>query len=315
MNPYLKVRISEHRRDLHKALRVALGHVSVDIRNIERSYRDDANTSRKRLQKLFDLLNDVFTYGNRHPEQRVDLLVLPEVSVPHSWATFLTRWAREHQIGIICGLEHRVDGSSRAWNEVLAALPYRSQKGAKSCVPLRRLKRHYSPDETFILQNNGLKVASIAGKSRYQLIQWRGASFAIYNCYELASLEDRALFKGKVDFIVCSEYNRDVNYFSNLVEATARDLHCYVVQVNCSEYGDSRVVSPSKTEKLNPLRIKGGDNQVFLTMSLPLQRLRDHQRKGFGLQKDSDDYKPTPPGFRVKDAEARIKLGKKRKVQ
>jgi type I restriction enzyme M protein len=79
--------------------------------------------------------------------------------------------------------------------------------------------------------------------------------------------------------------------------------------VTRSSDGDSHVVRPSKTEKLSPLRIKGGDNQTFLTMELPLQKLREHQRKRYGLQKDSEDYKPTPPDFPVEDVKARISLG------
>jgi hypothetical protein len=127
----------------------------------------------------------------------------------------------------------------------------------------------------------------------------------------MGTRSDQALFKGKVDFIVCSEFNPDVNYFSNIVESAARDLHCYVVQVNSAQFGDSRVVSPSKTEKdkLNPLRIKGGDNQTFLTMELPLQKLREHQSLLYGLQKDSEDYKPTPPDFPIDEVRARIALG------
>jgi hypothetical protein len=75
-------------------------------------------------------------------------------------------------------------------------------------------------------------------------------------------------------------------------------------------YGDSRIVSPSKSEKMSPLRIKGGENLTFLTMSLNLKALRDHQRKGYGLQKESDAFKPTPPGFRMRDLRVRIGLGK-----
>ncbi|WP_145956188.1 hypothetical protein [Nitrosomonas ureae] len=285
--------------------------MAVNPEDIEKSYLETPNTSLKRLKKLSQLLNDVLRHGVRHPEQRIHLLVLPEVSVPHSFATFLTRWVREHQIGIICGLEHFVR-SGAAWNELLAALPYRTRNGTKACVPIRRLKKHYSPAEEFELLNHDLKVPKVDLKSKYQLFQWRGASFAIYNCFELACLEDRVLFKAKVDFILCSEFNQDVNYFSNIVESAARDLHCYVIQVNSAQFGDSRVVSPSKTEKLNPLRIKGGDNQTFLTMELPLQKLRAHQCRGYGLQKESGDYKPTPPGFDSKLAKERIKLGSKK---
>lgn len=314
MKPFLKIPIGARTPDLHKELRVAVGHLMVDEKNIEGSFMGAPNVSRQRKKVLSELLNDVVKHGVRHPEQRVDLLVLPEVSVPHRWATFITRWAKDHQVGVICGLEHRVDEVGRAWNELLAALPFRGERGSKECAPIRRLKKHYSPEEKFQLTNNHLEIPQFPTMSRYQLFQWRGASFAVYNCYELSSLEDRCLFKGMVDFIVCSEYNKDVNYFSNIVESAARDLHCYVIQVNSAQFGDSRVVSPSRTENLNPLRIKGGDNQTFLTMRLPLQQLRSHQRKKYGLQKESKEYKPTPPDFDLSEIEKRIRLGRKPRV-
>lgn len=310
MKPFHKISIGARTPDLHGCLRVAIGHLAVDEQNIEGSFMGAPNVSRQRLKRLSELLNDVVRYGSRYPEQRVDLLVLPEVSVPHRWATVITQWAKDHQVGVICGLEHRIDNRNRAWNELLAALPFRGENGSKECAPIRRLKKHYSPEEKFQLINNSLLIPKLSTKSRYQLFQWRGASFAVYNCYELASVEDRCLFKGMVDFIVCSEFNKDVNYFSNIVESAARDLHCYVIQVNSAQFGDSRVVSPSRTETLNPLRIKGGDNQTFLTMRLPLQQLRSHQLKEYGLQKDSKEYKPTPPDFNIAEVKKRIHLGR-----
>ncbi len=310
MKPFHKISIGARKPDLHGGLRVAIGHLAVDEKNIEGSFMGAPNVSRQRLKGLSELLNDVVKYGTRYPEQRVDLLVLPEVSVPHQWATVITKWAKDHQVGVICGLEHRIDNRNRAWNELLAALPFRGKNGSKECAPIRRLKNHYSPEEEFQLINNSLLIPKLPTKSRYQLFQWRGASFAVYNCYELASVEDRCLFKGMVDFIVCSEFNKDVNYFSNIVESAARDLHCYVIQVNSAQFGDSRVVSPSRTETLNPLRIKGGDNQTFLTMRLPLQQLRSHQLKKYGLQKDSKEYKPTPPDFDIAEVKKRIHLGR-----
>jgi hypothetical protein len=312
MTAFRKISIGLRTPDLHETIRVAVGHMIVDDANITRSIEADPNVSRKRKMALSQLLNDVVKFGTRNPSKRIDLLVLPEVSIPHRWATFITKWAKNHGIGVVCGLEHRIDGNSKAWNELLAALPFETANGSIDCAPVRRLKRHYAPEETFQLENRSLVVPKDELRSRYQLFQWRGASFAVYNCYELASLEDRCLFKGMVDFVVCSEFNPDINYFSNIVESAARDLHCFLVQVNCAQYGDSRVVSPSPTEKLNPLRMKGGDNQTFLTMELPLAELRKHQLKKYGLQKESKTFKPTPPDFSVAEIKKRIRLGRKR---
>ena len=124
MKAFLKISIGARTPDLHSGLRIAVGHLTVDEKNIEGSFMGTPNVSRQRKKVLSELLNDVVKHGVRHPEQRVDLVVLPEVSVPHRWATFITRWAKDHQVGVICGLEHRVDDRNRAWNELLAALPF-----------------------------------------------------------------------------------------------------------------------------------------------------------------------------------------------
>ena len=307
MPSYMQIDIGLDAPDLHGSIQVALANIPVLGKNIEASYLECPVVSGERLGPFSKLLNDISAYRTKKG-RKVDLVIFPEVSVPHAWETMLVGWARKHMIGVVCGLEHRIGRGRMAYNEVLAALPYKAGNNHIACVPCKRLKRHYSPEEIFVLENEHLRIPNL-NRDKYQLFRWRGCSFAVYNCYELTSIEDRCLFKGKVDFIVGTEFNRDVNYFSNIVGSAARDLHCFVVQVNDSRYGDSRVVSPSKTEKMNPLRIKGGENLTFLTMELDLQGLRNHQRKLYGLQKESDKFKPTPPGLNIHDVRARIKLG------
>lgn len=309
MISYRPVEVGLNNNDLNEEIYVALANFPVLESNIEASYLGKAVTSQDRLKTLNTLLNDVLKY-NRHPEHRVDLLVFPEVSIPYAWQQMLVSWSRKNQIGVICGLEHRVDRNRYAYNKVLAALPYRSSSRHLACLPIHRLKIRYSPHEKFVLREENLKVPSGQGES-YHLYRWRGATFAIYNCYELTDISHRSLFVGKVDFIVCTEYNKDVNYFSNIVESAARDIHCYVIQVNDSKFGDSRIVSPSPTIQMNPLRIKGGENVTFLVMKLDLKSLREHQRKGYGLQKDSKTFKPTPPGLKRSDVIRRSELGEK----
>ena len=308
MTSYDEIGVGLETPDLHQNIQIALANVPVREEWMEASYLGNPVLTRRRLKPRTKLLNDLSQYRTSD-NKKIDLLIFPEVSMPHAWGSMIVAWARKHHIGVVCGFEHRINRRNLALNEVLAALPYRAANNHWACMPIRRLKRNYSPEELFILENEGLKIPRV-NRDDYQLIRWRGASFAIYNCYELASIEDRSLFKGKVDFIVCTEFNKDVNYFSNIVESVARDIHSFVIQVNDSRFGDSRVVSPSQTEKMNPLRIKGGENLTFLTMRLNLKALRDHQRKGYGLQKDSEEFKPTPPGFNLADLKARVRLGK-----
>jgi hypothetical protein len=220
MAKYDEIKVGLDMPDLHESIQIALANVPVQEEHVEASYSGRPILTRQRLKLLAMLLNDISRYRSLNGG-KIDLLIFPEVSIPYAWEPMLVAWARKHNIGVICGLEHRVNRQGIALNEVLAALPYKAGGTHLSCVPIRRLKRYYSPEEIFILENEKIKTPKRQGKDAYQLFRWRGVSFSIYNCYELASIEDRCLFKSKVDFIVCTEFNQDVNYFSNIVESAA----------------------------------------------------------------------------------------------
>ena len=94
------------------------------------------------------------------------------------------------------------------------------------------------------------------------------------------------------------ECNRDVNYYDHIVSSLSRDIHCYCVQVNTSDYGDSRITKPSKTEFMNSIKVKGGINPVVIIDCINVSDLRDFQLLAYNLQiHDSNGFKPTPPNF------------------
>jgi len=150
---------------------------------------------------------------------------------------------------------------------------------------------------------------------RYDLFNWRGLYFSPYYCVELADIYHRSIFRSKVDLIIASEWNQDTNYFSNIVESLSRDLHTYVAQVNNSEFGDSRLTQPSKTEKKDLLRLKGGVNSTILIGEIDIEALREFQRiealrefqrKHYELTKDDKTFKPVPPDLNREDVLIRI---------
>jgi len=170
------------------------------------------------------------------------------------------------------------------------------------------LKRHYAPAETHELINRRIALPS-APRQPYPLFHWRGAYFTVFNCYELANIEDRSRFRSKIDFMVTVEWNLDTNYFSNIAESSARDLHCYFVQVNTSQYGDSRIVSPSKTEYMNLLRTKGGKNETLLVGDIDISALRQFQSLAPFGQEGHGHFKMTPPDFCHHEIDNRIANG------
>lgn len=258
------------------------------------------NRSMARLKNLIRLLNQV-------AKEKCDLLVLPEMSIPRAWIPLIQSYSRKHMICVIFGAEyfiHQLNGFSYAHNQMFSVLPYKINQYTK-CVTFQRTKRHYSPNEIKLITGHHLLVPDNVN-IKYDLFKWRGVTFTVFNCYEIAAIDERASFKGKVDLFICSEWNKDINYFSNIIESVSRDIHCFAIQVNTSQYGDSRVISPSSSEIMNILRVKGGDNTTYLATILNLDKLRKHQNVAYNLQMDSRDFKCTPPGWEYRDVQDRI---------
>ena len=263
-----------------------MANVKVSLDNIKKSLFKIPDTSKGRRKELIDILNDV-------EKVKADVLILPEVSVPHRWLPMIADESRRKQRLIIIGLEH-IRINNICYNLLATCLPF-EQNGIKDVVINFRLKNHYSPSETKMILEKG-KVIPIPSISLYNLFVWKGVNFANYNCYELADINHRSLFKSKVDLLFASEYNSDVNYFSNIVETVSRDIHCYFVQVNSSDFGDSRITAPRKTESKDILKLKGGENNVVLLGKIDINELRNFQKtRVFG--QNTAIFKNTPPDF------------------
>jgi len=226
---------------------------------------------------------------------------LPEVSVPYPWLPQLTDEARRKQRMLIFGLEH-MTVNTKAFNYLVTCLPIK-HNGIKDCIVSLRLKNHYSPGEQSLILSKGRIIPKVK-PYYYEHFVWRGVHFSCYNCYELTDIEHRALFKGKIDILFASEYNRDVNYFSNIAESVSRDVHCAFIQSNSSQFGDSRITIPKKTALKDILRLKGGINSIVLVGKLDIADLREFQSTLVQYQ-DTNKYKNTPPNFNHKDVEER----------
>lgn len=115
------------------------------------------------------------------------------------------------------------------------------------------------------------------------------------NCFELADITHRVLFKSEINLLIACVWNKDTNYYQHILESAVRDLHCYTIQVNTSQYGGSCVLQPTKTEQKTLLYVKGGGNPCILTTNLDIQRLRKFHYQHTPLS--GDIFKPLPPGF------------------
>lgn len=245
-----------------------------------------------RKQELVKIINDSV-------EQSCHMLVMPELTVPFGWINFLAERARRSDMAIVTGLEYCVndDGKSkRIVNYVATILPVK-EKYLNSCIVHLREKNFYSPKEELLLDGYHYEFPKHVRRPSYNLFHWRKLYFSVYNCFELADIQSRAKYMSMVDMIIAVEYNKDVHYFSDTVGAWARDIHCFIVQVNSSDFGDSKVIMPSKSEEKTLVQVKGGENTVVLVSQLPIKSLRDFQLAGYVVQQGDKRFKFTPPSF------------------
>ena len=246
-----------------------------------------------RRQELVKIINDAI-------EQGCHMLVMSEMAVPFGWLSFLVEQAKHSDIAIITGLEYCVssdeDTTRRIANFVATILPIQ-EKFIRSCLVDLREKNFYSPKEELMLEGYRYKFPKRTTSPQYTLFHWRRSYFSVFNCFELADIQSRAKFKSKVDFIIAVEYNRDIHYFSDVTGSWSRDIHCFIVQVNSSVFGDSKVIMPSKTEEKTLVQVKGGDNTVVLVCTLPIKSLRDFQLATYIVQQNDKRFKFTPPSF------------------
>ena len=117
-------------------------------------------------------------------------------------------------------------------------------------------------------------------KGNCTIINWDEFYYSNLMCYELTDIEYRYKLRGCIDCLIVPELNKDTNYFSNIVESTTRDLHVFVIQVNTSKYGDSRITGPYNSFYKDIIKIKGGEGNNILSGTLDILE----------LNKNRDDY-------------------------
>lgn len=277
--------------------RIAFANTAVKQENIISSICGEPNLSRTRYQQLSKILKAA-------RKEKSDFLLFPEFFIPVNLLSSLARYAEKNQVLTTVGLEHiRLNGV--AFNFIVTILPVEVNK-IQDAVVVFRLKNHYAPVEELLIDGNHATVPKPL-KYRYDIFVWKNVYFSTYYCFELANSLHRSLMKGKIDLLISIEWNKDTNYYSNIVEATTRDLHVYIAQVNTSQYGDTRLSQPVETARKDILRLKGGTNDTILVAELDIKGLREFQRKKFALSHTTGEFKPLPPDFPVVDVLNRIK--------
>lgn len=269
-----------------KKLRVGVANISKDEREFTEALQGRIHTSANQYQNIASVLNEA-------KKNKTKLLILPESILPAEWLMPIARWCAKNQIGLVTGVSH-IPYKKHIINMTAVLLPY-TRKDHNYAYMVPHVKVLYSPEEQEHIESVDLIAAR--GHS-YEIFGWHNVWFPVYCCYELTSIRDRSIFQNIADLFIAVEWNRDVSYFSSILESLCRDMHCYCAQSNVSQYGDSRIISPSSSVSKNMVRTKGGINASLQIVDLDIEKLREFQSMGYAWQKENkDQFKPTPPYF------------------
>lgn len=288
-------------RRVKPKLSVSLVEMSVSEQVLTESFERTTQKKRNKMYRVLDGITKTFP---------TDVFILPELALPLELLKTYCQYSAKRDIAFISGLEYwKGVGSNTVLNQIVTCLPVKIGH-SYDCIPVIREKNYYAPEEIKNMEYHRLLCRNENERKKTQfLFHWRGHVFASYYCYELASIKDRSLFFSKLDAIYAPVFNKDTHYFSNIVESMVRDMHCYFILCNVSEYGDSRVTRPSKHDVMDGMKVKGGNTKVndviVLSEEIDIRSLREHQLLSLAGQKANGKFKCTPPGYNVEDVKRR----------
>lgn len=254
--------------------------------------------SSKRLDRIAEIINQAV-------KKQVDILVMPEMYIPYDWVPGILDISRTHNMAMVFGIEPIIH-KNFVGNYIGIALPSEDENEHNNCTFVMRLKNRYSPEELRQYRANGLEYKDNTS-TKYILCIWNDIYFVPYYCYELANIKDRSLFKGCCDLVIVSEFNKDTTYFNAIAESLSRDLFCYCIKVNSSQYGGTCIIQPSKSENKYLINLKGGEEDYVVTRSLNIDKLRHYQILDYE-NNIFTELKPKPPGFDEHRVRARMNL-------
>ncbi len=275
--------------------KISFANTEVKEGNILKSILGNPNLTADRYHQLASILK-------KAREEKTDMILFPECFIPFNLLSTLARYSTDNQTLLISGLEH-ITVNKASFNFVVSIIPV-EVNGIKDATVVLRLKNNYSPSEENLINKNHLIVPKTT-TPKIQIINWRNIYFSVCYCFEMANITHREHLKSKIDLLIGIEWNKDIPYFSNIVESASRDLHCYVAQVNTSNFGDTRLTQPKESAIKDILRLKGGLNDVILIGEIDIASLRSFQRIKSSINM-SKEFKPLPPDFLLSEVIRRI---------
>jgi hypothetical protein len=229
-----------------------------------------------------------------HGYEKPQIIVIPELSVPHGYETEVRRLANSSGAVVIAGLDFVYVGN-KVCNRATVMVPrnWPTMTPSRTGSSFYFGKTFYSQEEEDLIGKSNL----ISQPDIYILDAGPYGIMGVAICSDFFDIERFVVYKGRIQHLVIIAHNPDTDSYYFLAEAIARLVYCNVVICNTGEYGDSIAFSPySKSYRRMIYRHKGQGLFSTQVVSLPVSSLDEEQYADV----ENVEFKGRPPGYEKK---------------
>ncbi len=247
---------------LKQALMERQNYIKVGIMSAKIPIVDIKNNRYSKNMPFSTLMKSIKTAK----KNKANYLVMPECCILFKDVIKVINYCSKNKISLIAGIQH-YENRGEAVNFIVIY-------DNKLKIALLKEKNYYPYEEKLLLAEIGLK-SKAPSQPYYFLIDDGLCTYSTMTCFEATNIRDRAFFNGKINVMFMPVYNKDTNYFSDIIGSFSRDTSAFVVQANNSEYGDSRITGPMDSLHKDIVKLKGGENCFIVVGTLDLKKMID----------------------------------------
>lgn len=220
---------------------------------------------------FFEKIKNAFREASKN---EVDYLVAHECYLPASWVDLAAYFCEKYKISFICGLQY--ENCENTCKNKICVLQYVESSPYCNVIPIIREKNNYSPHEDINFVSNKKEVRNKKDKLNY-IIHTDSVNYTTFLCYELTDLNQRAMYKDKVDCVFVPVMNRDTEYFENIINSYSRDIFAYIIQSNSAIYKGTAIYAPFNSDNKIIASGNGGVNNRLIVDEIKIKALREYK--------------------------------------
>ena len=264
------------------------------VLNPDYAWRHSININHTAEEKIYQEIKKGFSILNDHM-MKPNIVLLPELSVPHGYLNNLMSLCRSIGAVVIAGLDFDVV-DMRVCNRAVILIPNTWPDVARRSTVVRKAyfgKTYFSSEERDLFRK--FNRTPNPDPTTYILDAGPFGNIGVAICSDFFDIERFIIYRGRIHHLIVISLNRDTNSYYFLAEAISRLIYCNVIICNGGFYGDSLVFSPYKKDYKRIVYRHGGQN-LFTTqvVDLPVFSLDLAQR----MQSSDANFKSPPPNYR-----------------